>query len=235
MEIEARKEIPSQVNNRFQVDEMRDINIIEWNKKRKLQGFQLDLVRPKHKCRVESSSSSSSEDESMIDESPVLESANNHTVNSRTDAAFLDDSSEHESAKDSNSFIEDSDTSMSVNDDAKLEADCANTYLSVNRLNYSEDETFIDSNYNPSYDDPDTQAMENTEQHLLIYSEYVKDSSDDQSIDKEFEDFLYSNGVKPDKYILPSGKLILNQEAESSERPPTIDQEFEEYFSALML
>jgi hypothetical protein len=113
------------------VDEMRDINIIEWNKKRKLQGFQLDLVRPKHKCRVESSSSSS-EDESMIDESPVLESANNHTVNSRTDAAFLDDSSEHESAKDSNSFIEDSDTSMSVNDDAKLEADCANTYLSGN-------------------------------------------------------------------------------------------------------
>jgi hypothetical protein len=81
----------------------------------------------------------------------------------------------------------------------------------VNRLNYSEDETFIDSKYNPSYDDPDTQDMETPEQHLLIYSEYVKDSSDDQSIDKEFEDFLYSNGVKPDKYILPSGKLILNQ------------------------
>jgi hypothetical protein len=112
------------------VDEMRDINIIEWNKKRKLQGFQLDLVRPKHKCRVESSSSS--EDESMIDESPILESVNNHTVNRRTVDAFLDDSSEHESAKDSNSFIEDSDTSMSVNDDAKLEADCANTYLCGN-------------------------------------------------------------------------------------------------------
>ncbi|CAJ2670381.1 unnamed protein product [Trifolium pratense] len=231
MEIEARKQIPSQVN-RFQMDEMRDINIIEWNKKRKLQGFQLDLIRPKHKCRVESSSS---EDESMIDESPILESANNHTVNRRTDAAFLDDRSEHESAKDSNSFIEDSDTSMSVNDDAKLEADSANTSLCVNRLNYSEDETF-DSKYNPSYDDPDTQAMEIPEQHLLINSEYVKDSSDDQLIDKELEEFLISHGVIPDKYALSSGILILNQtEADSSIRPPTIDEEFEEYFSALML
>ncbi|CAK8541678.1 unnamed protein product [Lathyrus sativus] len=236
MEIEPRKETISQVN-RFQVDEMHDINIIEWSKKRKLQGFQLDLLRPKHKCWVESVSS---EDESMTDDSPILVSANNDAVNSRMDAAHVDDRSEPESVKDSNSFMEDTDTSMSVNEEAKLEADCVNTYLCVNRLSYSEDETFIDSKYNPSYDDPDTKPMENSEEHLseahlLGYSDNVKDINDDQYVDKEFEDFLFSNGVNPDKYVLSSKVLLLNQEAESSTREPTIDQEFEEYFSALMI
>lgn len=101
--------------------EMHDISIIEWSKKRKLQGFQLDLLRPKHKCWVESVSS---EDESMTDDSPILESANNNAVYSRMDAADVDDRSEPESAKDSNSFMEDTDASMSVNEEAKLEADC---------------------------------------------------------------------------------------------------------------
>ncbi|CAI8612664.1 unnamed protein product [Vicia faba] len=233
MEIQPRKETLSQVN-RFQVDEMHDINIIKWSKKRKLQGFQLDLLRPKHKCWVESVSS---EDESMIDDSPILESANNDAVNSRMDAADVDDRSELESAKDSNSLMEDTDTSMSVNEDAKLEADCANTFLCANRhrLGYSEDATFIDSKYNSSYDDSDTQPMEKYEEHLLGYSDNVKDSNDDQLVDKEFEDFLFSNGVNPDKYVLSSRVLLLNQEAESSAREPTIDQEFEEYFSALMI
>ncbi|XP_058751182.1 uncharacterized protein LOC131624247 [Vicia villosa] len=227
MEIEPRKETLSQVN-RFQVDEMHDISIIEWSKKRKLQGFQLDLLRPKHKCWVESVSS---EDESMIDDNLILESANNDAVNGRMDAADVDGRSEPESAKGSNSFMEDTDTSMSVNEEAKLEADC------VNRLNYSEDETFIDGKYNPSYDDPDNQPMENSEEHLPGYSDIVKDGNDDPSVDKEFEDFLFSNGVNPDKYVLSSKVLLLNQEAESSARPPppTIDQEFEEYFSALMI
>lgn len=81
----------------------------------------------------------------------------------------------------------------------------------VNRLSYSEDETFIDSKYNPSYDDPDTQPMENSEEHLPGYSDNVKDSNDDQSVEKEFEDFLFSNGVNPDKYVLSSKVLLLNQ------------------------
>ncbi|XP_004514391.1 protein FAR-RED-ELONGATED HYPOCOTYL 1-LIKE [Cicer arietinum] len=238
MEIQQTNQIPSQLN-RFKVDEMHDINIIEWNKKRKLHGYQLDLLRPKNKCRVENVSS---EGASMLNESSILESADNHTVNSRVDASSAEDRSEPESAKDSNSFIEDSDTSMSVNEEAKPDADCANAYLCVNRLSYSEEETFIDRKYNPSYDDLDTQALENPEERLLrlgtlsdhVYSEYDKDNID-QSVDKEFEDFLCSNGVNPDTYVLSSGRWDVNQEAQSSTRPPTIDQEFEEYFSALML
>lgn len=116
----------SKILSRFKVDEMHDINIIEWNKKRKLHGYQLDLLRPKNKCRVENVSS---EGASMLNESSILESADNHTVNSRVDASSAEDRSEPESAKDSNSFIEDSDTSMSVNEEAKPDADCANAYL----------------------------------------------------------------------------------------------------------
>lgn len=101
----------SNILYRFQVDEIHNINIVEWNKKRKLQCYPLDLPRPKNRCRV---GSSSSEHDSTFDEKQ---------------AAFLDNRSESESAKDSNSFIEDSDTSMSVNEEAKLEEDSANTYL----------------------------------------------------------------------------------------------------------
>lgn len=88
----------------------------------------------------------------------------------------------------------------------------------VNRLSYSEEETFIDRKYNPSYDDLDTQALENPEERLLrlgtlsdhVYSEYDKDNID-QSVDKEFEDFLCSNGVNPDTYVLSSGRWDVNQ------------------------
>lgn len=105
---------------------MHATNIVEWNKKRKLHSHQLDLLRPKHKCWI---GSFSSEHASMFDGNLVLESTHDHIVKSRTDAAFLDDRSKPESAKDSNSFIEDSDTAMSVNEEAKVEADSANTYL----------------------------------------------------------------------------------------------------------
>ncbi|TKY66008.1 hypothetical protein E2542_SST08870 [Spatholobus suberectus] len=226
--MEESKDNPSQVN-RFQVDEMHNLNIVEWKKKRKLQIDQLDLLRPKHKCWV---GSFSSEHASMFDENPVLESMHNHSV----------ERSEPESVKDSNSFIEDCDTAMSVNEEAKHEPDCGNSYLYVNRVSYSKEEALVDSEYIPPYDDADIQALENHEEHLLGLgsfsghecSEYAKDGNEDP-VDKEFEDFLFSTGVNPNVYVLSSGRWNVNQEAQSSSKPPTIDQEFEEYFSMLML
>lgn len=71
----------------------------------------------------------------MIDESPVSESMDVYVVEGRTDAAAsLDDSSEPESAKDSNSFADDSNTSMSVNEEGKLESDPAKTYSFRTRI-----------------------------------------------------------------------------------------------------
>ncbi|XP_020206925.1 protein FAR-RED ELONGATED HYPOCOTYL 1 isoform X2 [Cajanus cajan] len=208
---------------------MHNLDIVEWKKKRKLQSDQLDLLRPKHKCWV---GSFPSDHASMYDENPVLECMHNHTV----------EKSEPESAKDSNSFIEDSDTAMSVNEEAKHEADCENSYLYVNRVRYSEDEEFVDGEYVPPYDDADAQALNNHEDDLLGLggfsghecSEYAKDSNE-YPVDKEFEDFLFSSGVNPNMCVLSSGRWNVNQEAQSSSRQPTIDQEFEEYFSMLML
>ncbi|KAL2336592.1 hypothetical protein Fmac_011038 [Flemingia macrophylla] len=228
--MEESKDNPSQVN-RFQVDgiEMHNLNIIEWKKKRKFQSDQLDLLRPKHKCWV---GSFPSDHASMFDENPVLEDMHNDTV----------ERSEPESAKDSNSFIEDSDTAMSVNEDAKQEADCENSYLYVNRVSYSEDEEFVDGEYIPPYNDTNSQALNNHEEDLLGLgsfsahecSEYAKDSNE-YPVDKEFEDFLFSSGVNSNVYVLSSGRWTVNEEAQSSSRPPTIDQEFEEYFSMLMI
>lgn len=225
--MEESRNNPSHVNS-FQVDEMHSLNIVEWQKKRKLQNDQMDLLRPKHKCWV---GSFTAEHASMFDENPVLESMHNHTV----------ERSEPESAKDSNSFIEDSDTAMSVNEEAKLEADCGNSYLFVNRVRYIEEEAFVDSECIPPYVDADAQALDNHEEHVELEifpghecSEYAKDSNE-YPVDKEFEEFLFSSGVNPNVYVLSSGRWNVNQEAQSSSRPPTIDQEFEEYFSMLML
>ncbi|ESW12508.1 hypothetical protein PHAVU_008G119100 [Phaseolus vulgaris] len=226
--MEEIKDNPSRVN-RYQVNGIDDLNIVEWKKKRKLQSDQLDLLRPKHKCWVGSYSPGHA---SMFDENPILEGIHNYTG----------ERSEPESAKDSNSFMEDCDTAVSVNKEATHETDCENSYLYVNKVSYMEEEAFVDSECIPHYADTDEQALNTDEEHLLGIgdftgrecSEYGKESNE-YPVDKEFEDFLFSSGVDPNVYVLSSGRWNVNQEVQSTSRPPTIDQEFEEYFSMLML
>ncbi|KAF7845471.1 putative protein S-acyltransferase 16 [Senna tora] len=243
-EMDADNHNPSQPN-RYHPDGVCKTNIIEWNKKRKLQTDQWDMLRPKHKFWVRRFSS---EYASKFEENPELESMEKLMVNGKTEASILDDISEPESAEDSNSFTEDSDTVMSVNEEAKLEIDCAKSYLHVNWDGYNVktssdvDEGFIEREYNPSYHDADIQALKNLEEHLLalesstdhVYSGHAKDSCE-HSIDKEFQEIFHVNGVNPDMYVLSSARWNVNQEAQSSTRTPTIDQEFEEYFSMLMI
>ncbi|XP_061367186.1 protein FAR-RED ELONGATED HYPOCOTYL 1-like isoform X2 [Gastrolobium bilobum] len=226
---------PSQLN-RFLADGMHKTEIVEWNKKRKSQSDQMDLLRPKHKCWV---GNSSTEHALMFDENPVLESMHIYVVKGRTDATLLGDSSERESAKDSNSFAEDSNTAMSVNEEGKLEADSAKT----NGRSFT---SFVDwdgYNVKDNHCSFDVSAVEKKlEEHFLglgsrtdhMDSEYAKDSFE-ESMDKDFEDILYSKGENPNMYVLSSGRWDVNQEAQSSTRTPTIDQEFEQYFSMLML
>ncbi|KAF1883949.1 hypothetical protein Lal_00038304, partial [Lupinus albus] len=207
--MEQSKNTPSQLN-RFHTDGVHNINIIEWRNKRKLRTDQLDLLRPKHKCRV---GHFSSERTSMFDENPHFESMNNHTGKSITNTTIINDRSEFESAKDNNSFIEDSDTAMSVNEEAKVEVDCTNTYLYGKSISYSEDATIVDTECELSYHDGDTPTLENYEEHLLGlgsfsshgYSELAEDNIE-HFVDKEFEDFLYSNRVNPHAYVLSSGQ-----------------------------
>ncbi|KAJ1389981.1 hypothetical protein SESBI_37800 [Sesbania bispinosa] len=251
---------------RFCVDGVQKTDFIEWNKKRKPQSDPLDSLRPKHKCWI---GNSSSEHDLMLDENPVLESMHIFVVKGRTDAALIEDNSEAESARDSNSFAEDSNTAMSINEEGKHEVDSAKTYLygrpstsfvdwdgynvrdnqypvdvaAIEKVCSSEEETFVEKEYNPSSHYTDLHTLKNLEEHFLglgnytdhLYSEYAKDSIEEESVDTEFEDILYSKGENPKTYVLSSGRWNVNQEAQSSTRPPTIDQEFEQYFSMLML
>ncbi|KAI3447704.1 hypothetical protein Pfo_004369 [Paulownia fortunei] len=65
-------------------------------------------------------------------------------------------------------------------------------------------------------------------------SEYRNDGME-QCTDKELENLLYSNGVAPSNFVLSSGRWSVNQEAQQEGKKQTIDKEFEQYFSMLML
>ncbi|KAL2320022.1 hypothetical protein Fmac_028991 [Flemingia macrophylla] len=259
--MEADIQNPSQ-GYRFCMDGVHETNIIDWNKKRKLQGDQLDLLRPKHKCW---DGSSSSEQALTYDENPALESMQIYVLKGRTDAESSE--SESESVKDSNSFSQGSITAMSVNQEgerAKSEKTYqyerpstslvgCNGYNNVKDNHHSLDESAVDKECsgeadtsfdiecNPSYPYADLKALKNLEEQILeiesrrsqVYQEYAKDSTE-ESIDMEFED-IFSKGENSNMYVLSSGRWNVNKEAQSSTRPPTIDQEFEQYFSMLML
>ncbi|KAG1371721.1 putative protein FAR-RED-ELONGATED HYPOCOTYL 1-LIKE-like [Cocos nucifera] len=49
------------------------------------------------------------------------------------------------------------------------------------------------------------------------------------------DDMLYSNDVAPNAFVLSSGSWSTGHDARLGARKPTIDQEFEQYFSMLML
>ncbi|KAL9303301.1 hypothetical protein ACSQ67_020564 [Phaseolus vulgaris] len=244
---------PSQ-GYRFCVDGVHKVNIIEWNKKRKFQSNQLDLLRPKHKCWV---GNSSSEHASSFDENPALESMQIYVLKGRRDA----ESSEANSVKDSNSLSEDSITAMSVNEEGKLVADSAMTYQdgrpatllgwdddynaknnhhtlddsAVDKGCTGEADTFDDKECNPSYHYADLLALKNLEEKIIeIESSREAKDSTEESTDMEFED-LFSKRENSHKYVLSSGRWDVNQEAQSGTKAPTIDQEFEQYFSMLML
>ncbi|KAK3226347.1 hypothetical protein Dsin_006209 [Dipteronia sinensis] len=59
--------------------------------------------------------------------------------------------------------------------------------------------------------------------------------TEDQYTGEVIEDILHLNEVNPNSFVLSSGRWGLNQESEIGKRKPTIDQEFEQYFSMLML
>ncbi|KAG2380894.1 Protein FAR-RED-ELONGATED HYPOCOTYL [Vigna angularis] len=246
---------------RYCVDGVHKVNIIEWNKKRKFQSNQLDLLRPKHKCWIEKSSSEHAS--TFDDENPALESMHIYVLKGRTDA----ENSEADSVKDSNCLSEDSITAMSVNEEGKHVAESSMTYQhgrpstllgwddysakdnhhtlddsAVDKGCTGEADTFHDKECDPSYHSADLQALKNLEEKILeiescrdnLLQEYAKDSTE-ESTDMEFED-LFTKRENHHKYVLSSGRWDLNQEAQSgTTRAPTIDQEFEQYFSMLML
>ncbi|CAA2989569.1 Hypothetical predicted protein, partial [Olea europaea subsp. europaea] len=84
----------------------------------------------------------------------------------------------------------------------------------------------------------------NYEEHLLELTNHVDCSCSEyridgfgHSTDKELEDMLYLNDVASSSYVLSSGRWTVNQDADTQPgtKKLTIDKEFEQYFSMLML
>ena len=233
-------QIPPSLNDsfflfRFCVDGVHKVDIIEWNKKRKFQSSQLDLLRPKHKCWV---GNSSSEHASTFDENPASESMQIYVLEGRKDA----ESSEAESVIDSNCLSEDSITAISVNEEGKLVADSAttnqhgrpSTFLGWDDYNEKDNhhtlddsaadkgstdeaDTFDDKECDPSYHSADLQALKNLEERILevescrdnLLQEYAKEGTE-ESTDMEFED-PFSKRESHHKYVLSSGRWDVNQ------------------------
>lgn len=141
-----------------------------------------------------------------------------YVVKGRMDAELLDVCSEPESAKDSNSFIEDSSTSISVDSNNVKDSHSSLDVSASEKVCYEEDETFVDKEYNPSYHFADLNALKSLEEHFLgigsgtdhVYSGYANENIE-ESGDKGFEDILYSKGENPTTYVLSSGRWNVNQ------------------------
>ncbi|XP_035544871.1 protein FAR-RED-ELONGATED HYPOCOTYL 1-LIKE-like isoform X1 [Juglans regia] len=222
-------------------------NIVNLNKKRKLQAEQLDLPKPKHKFCARSFAC---EPVSVFETNPGVESIFTNIKTEKAEGAAMDDESEPESAKDSSSFGVESDPAMSPYATENLfegpspssgNFDSGDLKDTDHSSGFRKDNlAFLIGERSTLHDG--SRAFQNLDENLLEFSNEVDYScsehgndSFEQLTDKDIEDVLYSNGINPNKYVLSSGRWTVNQEAPSGTRKPTIDQEFEQYFSKLML
>ncbi|KAF3449171.1 hypothetical protein FNV43_RR09899 [Rhamnella rubrinervis] len=232
------------------------VDVIKTIKKRKLQAEQLGLPTAKHKCWE---CFPCNESVSMSVENADVHSIHTSLMKVKTREQIVEDRPEVESWKDSNSFFVDFDSATSVYGEAKIEPEFSKSYLynrpstsinfgteSVKNAKYSLDSLTVVKDHSGIEEvaffqhDGGVQVLQNHEDYHLEFgndADYINPEYGDieQCTDKELEDILYSNELNPNKYVLSSGRWSVNQEVQSSVRQPTIDQEFEQYFSTLML
>lgn len=253
MEVDSETD-PSQTKSLFN----KSLNFVDLNKKRKLEAQQLGLPVSKHHCLIQSLSSKPSAF-GIIKE---VKGFSPSTLKGKGGALY--DVSETGSAKDSNSFAEDSDSAMSVHPGAKFGTDDAKYLLCDRAFSSSSDwgsssqgshnssdsttvasrgvEKEVLSSHGGKSEPADVELIENLEESLAEYEDYIDDIYSgygnyiiEKYQDKEIEEILNSSGANPNVYVLSSGRWSVNQEAPQTTRKPTIDQEFEQYFSTLML
>lgn len=180
---------------------------------------------------------------STFDENPDVQDFHKNMVKEIAEAETTDDGSEEESAKDSNSFAEDSDSAMSVKGESKFEAQNGKFWPQVtpssSSYNWSSSSfkenccssedtsaardvgkgrfTFVGEKLHPSHYVDGIHNTQNIEEPLEygghndhLYSGYEHDK-DIMALDKEIEDFLYSNEVNPNIYVLSSGRRSSDQ------------------------
>ncbi|XP_043701747.1 protein FAR-RED-ELONGATED HYPOCOTYL 1-LIKE-like [Telopea speciosissima] len=91
--------------------------------------------------------------------------------------------------------------------------------------------------FGPGAQFPVDQLQQFEEHATRMCVPYQVDDDLENCFDEELSDILlYSNGPsETDRFVLSSGRWSIDKEAQQGPRRPTIDQEFEQYFSSLML
>ncbi|KAL5709550.1 hypothetical protein ACHQM5_020226 [Ranunculus cassubicifolius] len=217
-------------------------NIIDLSKKRKLQDTEVSL--PIRKLIFRDRSPGSEEED--VPQTLTLQVNNDSLYHD-------DDALQPDSEMGSNSFAEESDSAMSryieVKSELQLQKGCnlgqrakaiwefSDAYAcdkpstSSGSCGSNDEKNTLHSF--PFIDDQNLQYGYDTD---YVYSE-GKIGETDEPLDGDLEDaMIYStNGGSSDMFVLSSGRWKINQDAQGEIRKPTIDQEFEQYFSSLML
>lgn len=173
---------------------------------------------PKHKCW----------DRTFPSDEPIYKLDQNDEVlpnKGKTERLEMDDRSEAESVKDSNSFVGDHDSKISTYSEDKMEPEYGKP--STSSVNYGTD-SFKNTNYfsesltmanaNSSRDETtcgsEIKTLHNFEDNLLESENHVDytnsrygDDSMEQFTDNELDDILHSNGSNPNLYTLSLGSL----------------------------
>ncbi|KAK8561777.1 hypothetical protein V6N13_149074 [Hibiscus sabdariffa] len=246
---------PSQINSSHNSS----LKIVDLNKKRKLEAEQLGLPVSKHQCWKQTIPSKPPLFVRIVEVDRPL-----NPYSSKGKGVDVYDAFETGSDKDSNSFPGNSDSTMPLHAEAKFGTVYANYLLhdkasptssysgsSSQGSRCSSDGTTMESRgvekevlspLGGGTEPADVELAKNTEESLVEYGSYIDyiysgygNYSLEQYQDKEIEEILNPSEADPNVYVLSSGRWSVNQESPRTTRKPTIDQEFEQYFSMLML
>lgn len=238
----------------FIVDQVLHANLVDPSKKRKLIDTQLSLPIRKLNFREESPGS---EESSNYSGEPVADDVLQALFTKASGNLHQDDEMlQPDSEMDSNSFLEESEGTVSESTEVKSETEISkmSTYNHVKSKRdisevYACEEASsssgsFSSNYTKdvscSIDHRRVKMVDNKEKKLPViddqHLEFGYDAELKELLNTEPEDLmLYSNGMSSDLFVLSSGRWKIKQDTQAAIRKPTIDQEFEEYFSSLML
>ncbi|KAK9664081.1 hypothetical protein RND81_14G018400 [Saponaria officinalis] len=205
------------INNNMNSD------VVNLKKRKLLSASDSGLPAPKHKCR-----------ESAVDSEHDVSSMSSMV----TDDVHTWENTQADSNQDSNSFHGDTqsgnvdikvDANTESNDEASTSWDDSGSGHSRNRPDYVESSVIRDRK------DGKEEARlisQDTDRHDI---DGLDECLNIEQTNEGLHELISSTGVDPKIFALQSESWAAEQETEAARRKPTIDQEFEQYFSTLML
>lgn len=250
-----------EVNSPVEINRMKQTSFVDLSKKRKLQAEQLNMPMPKHICSNRILECKSDPRAKEVYPCLTMGEINGLARGYETDTESAKDSNSF-FTRDSDSIMSisgeekielgspkacssDQPSTSSVSWDSFKNSLYSLESRSLTKSSSSKAES---SNFSGEHDCPHhnfgLNPSLNYEEHLLELVSHVECSCSEYRInsigdytDKELEDMLHSNGVAPSSYVLSSGRWTVNQDTDTQPgtKKLTIDKEFEQYFSMLML